>query len=178
MKYFEGSEEPIYPEDGESLEDYFTSVFDGSEIKFSRKYGINDTKMERAHIIDVKFVVDNPKDHGPYEKANLKFLGEDGSEMSSEIFDKIRDPMADMNATNYNSFKKTKFIKWIEKSTNYKFYTIPKNLKFKDGGVWGYDILNKMNMIESVPISCGTDPNRKSFYKFTYVSIRFAFYKK
>ncbi len=176
LKYFESSD-PLYPEDGESLEDYFTTVFDVSEIKFSRVYGNDDTKMDTAYIIDLKLIVDSPRDHGPYEKANLKFLGEDGNEMSSEIFDKLRDPMAELTEE-YLSLKKTKLIKWIEKSSDYKLYMIPKNLRFKNGGVWGYNILKKMDMIERVPIFCSTDPNGKSLYKFTYVSIRFAFYKK
>lgn len=175
LKYFESSEKPLYPEDGESLEDYFTSVFDGSEIKFSRMYGTNDTKMDTAYVVDLKFIVDSPKDHGPYEKANLKFLGEDGSEMSSEIFDKFRDPMAGLTEA-YISLKKTKLIKWIEKSSDYKLYMIKKNLKFKYDDVWGYDIINKMDMYERVPASVGCSPG--SLYKFIYVSIRFAFYKK
>lgn len=172
LKYFENSD-PLYPEDGESLEDYFTAVFDVSEIKFYRVYD----KMDTAYIIDLKLTVDSPRDHGPYEKANLRFLGEDGNEMSSEIFDKFRDPMAGLTEE-YLSLKKTKLIKWIEKSSDYKLYMIPKNLRFKNGDVWGYDTLKKMDMIERVPIFCATDPNGKSLYKFTYVSIRFAFYKK
>ena len=50
LKYFESdSEEPLYPED------YFNSVFDSAEIKFSRFYGINQFSQDRSYVIDIKF---------------------------------------------------------------------------------------------------------------------------